>query len=108
MCVAAEGYQEPMEKLIACVDISLPDEGLARLRELSLGCPACILAALLQCGAHRPGYTLTYPSSIRSLAIDAELPEAFDFKAACAEWRRTLDENAEDRREARNFPHWPY
>lgn len=91
MCVAAGGLQEPIEDLIGCIDISLPDEGLARLRDLAGNCPACILAALLQCGAHRPGFTLMYPPMLRDLAIGS-LPDGFDFKTESKEWMQNVKE----------------
>ena len=95
MCTASGGQQEPIEDLIACIDISLPDEGLSRLRDLAGNCPACILAALLQCGAYRPGFTLMYPPALREMAIGS-LPDGFDFKSAAKEW---LEEVKEERRE---------
>lgn len=87
MCKASGGQQLSIAELAACIDISLPDEGLSRLHEKAGNCPACILAALLQCGAHRPGFTLMYPSGIRDFMLyDKGLPDHFDFKIACKAW----------------------
>lgn len=84
MCKASGGEQLPIKELAECIDISLPDEGLDRLRHASGNCPACMLAALLQCGAHKPGYTLMYTDMCRTLFLN--LPEGFDFKAECKSW----------------------
>lgn len=83
MCKASGGEQLPIEELAKCIDISLPDEGLSMLRTVSGHCPACMLAALLQCGAYRPGYTLMTAGYVRGML---ELPEPFDFKAECKAW----------------------
>ena len=85
MCEASGGEQLPMEELAKCIDISLPDEGLKGLRDASGGCPACMLAALLQCGAHKPGYTLMTKGAVRFCVPN--MPETeFDFKAECRAW----------------------
>ena len=99
MCVAAGGLQEPIEDLIACIDISLPDEGLGRLRDLAGNCPACILAALLQCEANRPGFTLMYPPMLRELSIGS-LPDGFDFKT---ESKKFMENVKEAQREERSY-----
>lgn len=85
MCKASGGEQLPIEELAKCIDISLPDEGLDRLRDASGNCPACMLAALRQCGAYRPGYTLMYSPMLRNLCI-GNLPDGFDFKAEAKSW----------------------
>lgn len=87
MCIASGGEQLPISELSKCIDISLPDEGLDRLRGRATGqCPACILATLLQCGAHRPGYTLMYPSVVRVMCLNMQAEIPFDFKAECKSW----------------------
>ena len=84
MCKASGNEQMPIEELAKCIDISLRDEGLSRLRDASGNCPACMLAALLQCGAHKPGYTLMYGGMMRTMFLN--LSDGFDFKAECKSW----------------------
>jgi len=84
MCKASGGEQLPIEELAKCIDISLPDEGLSMLRTVSGHCPACMLAALLQCGAHKPGFTLMYHGIVRTLFMN--LSDGFNFKAECKSW----------------------
>ncbi len=95
MCIASEGEQLSIRELTKCIDISLPDEGLSMLRTVSGHCPACMLAALLQCGAHRPGFTLMYPPMFRGLCI-GNLPDGFDFKAERKSWWDEFNEARRD------------
>lgn len=53
MCAAAMNDQEPLPKLIEALGKGDVD-GLARLRELATGCPACMLAAIIQSKLQRP------------------------------------------------------
>lgn len=90
MCKASGGEQLPIEELAACINISLPDEGLQRLRNASGNCPACMLAGLLQCEAYKPGFTLMYGDMQRSLCLG--LGDGFDFKAECKSWWDSFNE----------------
>ncbi len=85
MCVASGNQQLSIEELAACIDIRLPDEGLQRLRDASGNCPACMLAGMLQCGAHKPGYTLMTKGA--AYFCVPNMPDiSFDFKAECKSW----------------------
>lgn len=85
MCVAGGVIQKPLADLIACIDTSLPDEGLDRLRDESENCPACMLAALVQCGAHKPGFLLMTKGAALMWIGNSNIP-LFDFKAECKSW----------------------
>ena len=85
MCIASGEEQLPIAELSKCIDISLPDEGLSTLRVMSGHCPACILATLLQCGAHKPGFTLMSKGAVHFCVPN--MPDiTFDFKAECKSW----------------------
>jgi hypothetical protein len=67
LCEYAEPHlkQKPIAELVACLtevmssDLTI-DEGMAKLRELTEGCPGCILAAIRQSGVVKALYDSEY------------------------------------------------
>lgn len=84
MCEASGCKQRPIADLVTCVNVSLPDQGLGALRDETENCPACILAAIRQCGGHRPAFTLMTYGYERCLLPDTD--PVFSYKEDCKEW----------------------
>jgi hypothetical protein len=74
-----------MSELLACISTAKEDYGLAELREVAEGCPACILAAIRQSGIQKPDGEGDSPSV------------NFNFKSELAEfWRETNEANYQE------------
>lgn len=76
MCRVAEGEQKPMADLIA----SLVAGGLQELRQAAGGCPACMLAAIVQERLGRGIKTLAQLSSPEAYEEEAGRYGEFDYK----------------------------
>ena len=82
---AIESDQKPIEVLIAALDDG-DKEGVSALREVALGCPACMLAAIVQSGLQKSGED----------GINVE----FDFKAEKAAFWETHNTESDFREES--------
>lgn len=62
-----EKDQRPVVELCAALSLSLPDGGMAALRKLAGGCPACILAAIRQSKVCASGPVETFTEAPKEL-----------------------------------------
>lgn len=89
ICEQGDLRQRPIAELIACISTDKPDCGMADLRKLSDGCPACILAGLRQSNIQKP------PRVNGMVPADWEGPLVeFNFREELdAFWRQVNEDN---------------